>query len=212
MKVVKERAAELKASSFTIVEQPPQLASVKLGLAGKHQIENATLALHLARTFLERQAGMTFPESEPIPQVLARGLELTKWPGRCQQVEDPNRENTSWFLDGAHTVESLQCCFGWFASPGVGLLGSVESASKPFRVLIFNCTSGRSGDAFLSTALETIKSKLSALGSQETVEPFFDKVIFCTNITYTDGHFKGGTSLLPPLPVSVPTDDRRRPD
>jgi len=24
------------------------------------------------------------------------------------------------------------------------------------------------------------------------ISPFFDHVIFCTNVTYADGHFKGG--------------------
>lgn len=175
---------------------------IAIGLAGKHQFENATLALHLSRSFLEQKAGVVFPQSELIPQVLARGLELTRWPGRCQKVQDPTRQNTYWFLDGAHTVESLQCCFGWFASPGVGLLEYEDPAAKPFRVLIFNCTSGRSGDTFLGTALETIKSKLSGLSFSDRVETFFDKVVFCTNITYTDGHFKGGTSFFSPSTVS----------
>ncbi|KAJ3548458.1 hypothetical protein NMY22_g1254 [Coprinellus aureogranulatus] len=191
MKVLKNRAVELKASSFTVVEQHPQLSSIKLGLAGQHQVENAALSLHLSQYFLKQKAGMTFPESYHVPQVLSRGLELTKWPGRCQQVVDPVRQNTCWFLDGAHTVESLQCCFCWFASPGVGLRAAANPASNPFRILIFNCTSGRSGDTFLGTALETVRAKLSSLGSPERVETFFDKVIFCTNITYTDGHFKG---------------------
>lgn len=193
MKVLKERAEELKASSFTVVNQPAQLSKVKLGLAGKHQVENATLALHLARHFLELKDSQSFPDSEQIPDVLARGLALTKWPGRCQQVQDPKRQNARWFLDGAHTVESLQCCFGWFASPGAALPESLSASEseKPFRVLIFNCTSGRSGDTFLGTALETIKSRLAALKVEETAEGFFDRVIFCTNITYADGHSKG---------------------
>ena len=37
----------------------------------------------------------------------------------------PTRE-TTWFLDGAHTIESLDCCIRWFVSPGVGLDNSCK--------------------------------------------------------------------------------------
>ena len=37
-----------------------------------------------------------------------------------------------------------------------------------------------------------IKTQLSAFKSLEEAGRFFDQVIFCSNVTYTDGHFKGG--------------------
>ena len=52
------------------------------------------------------------------------------------------------------------------------------------RCLIFNCTSGRSGETFLAVVKESIVS----LGDSA----FFDHVIFCTNVTYANGSFKGG--------------------
>ena len=33
--------------------------------------------------------------------------------------------------------------------------------------------------------------------SKETSSVFFDTVIFCTNVTYADGHFKGGKPIFP---------------
>jgi folylpolyglutamate synthase len=59
-------------------------------------------------------------------------------------------------------------------------------------VLIFNCTNGRSGEEFLGTILNQTKILLSAFASPEAASTFFDQVIFCSNVTYTDGHFKGG--------------------
>lgn len=37
-----------------------------------------------------------------------------------------------------------------------------------------------------------IKTQLSTFKSPEEASRFFDQVIFCSNVTYADGHFKGG--------------------
>lgn len=87
------------------------------GLAGAHQVQNASLAVALARSFL----GSPIPIEGGLPAKFITALQKTKWPGRCQTVVDPNRQNITWYLDGAHTVESLKCCIQWFASPSVGL-------------------------------------------------------------------------------------------
>jgi hypothetical protein len=59
-------------------------------------------------------------------------------------------------------------------------------------VLIFNCTSGRSGVDFLSAILQKIEEQLAMHSSLEKKEEFFAKVIFCSNVTYASGNFKGG--------------------
>jgi folylpolyglutamate synthase len=68
----------------------------------------------------------------------------------------------------------------------------MTSRESPIRVFIFNCTHGRSGASFLETVLAKIATQLQLHGSREDPHTFFDKVIFCTNVTYADGHFKGG--------------------
>jgi folylpolyglutamate synthase len=77
--------------------------------------------VRLAKSFLQSQTGPLFEESD-LPESFKRGLTTTKWPGRCQTVLDPIRKDVTWYLDGAHTVESLDCCMQWFVSPGVGLV------------------------------------------------------------------------------------------
>ena len=84
-------------------------------------MKNAALALRLAKSFLQSQTGSLFEESD-LPESFKRGLATTKWPGRCQTVLDPDRKDVTWYLDGAHTVESLECCMQWFVSPDVGLV------------------------------------------------------------------------------------------
>ena len=63
------------------------------------------------------------------------------------------------------------------------------------RLLIFNCTSGRSGKEFLATILDTIDVQLRQQGVEYSSKGFFDHVIFCTNMTYMDGGFKPGSSF-----------------
>lgn len=39
------------------------------------------------------------------------GLEDTKWPGRTQTLR---HGAVTYFLDGAHTMRSMQACVQWF--------------------------------------------------------------------------------------------------
>ncbi|CAK5275491.1 unnamed protein product [Mycena citricolor] len=192
LEVLRQQAKDLKAANFTVVPVMPELCTLKLGLAGSHQIQNASLAVQLAKSFLDVR-GHPIPEG-PLPETFFRGLENARWPGRCQTVEDPVHPKTTWYLDGAHTLESLEFCIQWFVSPGVGL--PTENSKKPTRVLIFNCTNGRSGAAFLELMYTHVASRLEMFGSKESVETFFDQVIFCTNVTYVDGGFKGDLTSL----------------
>jgi folylpolyglutamate synthase len=89
------------------------------GLAGEHQIANAELAVMLSRKFLQSK-DQTTPQVT-LPSSFIEGLRDAKWPGRCQTVSDPKYPSTVWFLDGAHTVESLSCCIKWFSSPAAAL-------------------------------------------------------------------------------------------
>ncbi|KAF9464413.1 Mur ligase [Collybia nuda] len=200
MSMLKARAIELKASSLTVSPSISALSDIKLGLAGIHQQQNATLAAHLVKSFLESQT--SFQGSALLPSSFVKGLEDAKWPGRCQTVSDPNRVNTTWYLDGAHTTESLSCCVQWFVSPGVGLGSHGEHKENSFRVLIFNCTSGRSGPTFLGSVQSNVSSQLKKYGRTENPEFFFTHVIFCANVTYADGQFKGDLATF-----SIATDD-----
>ncbi|KAK4050828.1 Folylpolyglutamate synthetase [Microbotryomycetes sp. JL201] len=192
--VLRSRAAELKAASFTVVPEIPQLHTVKLGLAGAHQRINASLAVALVQTFLASPrlpsafSSLALPACNgetqstsliapvPLPENIVRGLEQTKWPGRCQVEADAKAREMTWYLDGAHTVESLKCCGDWFAET------ALQGRAPHTRALVFNCTSGRSGHSLLSTLLASV--------STASTSPF-QHVIFCTNTTYSSGESKG---------------------
>ena len=96
-----------------------------LGLAGQHQRQNASLAIYLATYFLKAKG---VPKYElQMFDTFVKPLEQVRWPGRCQTVADPFHEGLTWFLDGAHTRESLECCVAWFADPDVALRDTEDS-------------------------------------------------------------------------------------
>lgn len=170
---VLQEVAESVGAPFEIV---PPIPDTPLGLRGSHQRINASLAVGLAKHFLARRG--TKLEGD-LPESFRQPLAETKWPGRCQRVE---QGETAWLLDGAHTTESLRSCGEWAWSEG-----------RP-NILIFNCSGGRAGEALLGSLLEAGAKKLNA--SVEELGRTFTQVIFCTNVTYMDGHFKGGKSWL----------------
>ena len=65
------------------------------------------------------------------------------------------------------------------------------------RVLIFNCTSGRSGGEFLGGMLTKAAQQLAQHAPGTSEKALFEKVVFCANVTYADGHYKGG--MMPAL-------------
>ncbi|KAI0921261.1 hypothetical protein AcV7_003495 [Taiwanofungus camphoratus] len=196
MEVLRRQASDRMASNFIVVSPTTGLSDIRLGLAGAHQYQNANLAVHLAKTFLQAKASMEL--STTLIQTFEEGLKNARWPGRCQTVPDPKDADLTWFLDGAHTKESLSCCVEWFVSPSVAL----RSASKPTRVLIFNCTHGRSGKSLLGTVVDKIAAQLQVHGRNDDAGTFFDHVVFCSNVTYSDGGFKGDLTA-----VAIPADD-----
>ncbi|KAG8732133.1 Folylpolyglutamate synthetase [Ceratobasidium sp. 423] len=178
LEVIKKEAE--KASEFHIVDTPLEMSEIKLGLAGVHQRQNAALAMHLVHRFLQLQSStLKLPESlSPIPEIYATGLNEARWAGRCQQIVDP-REGLQWFLDGAHTIESLTSCAEWYFTTEIAFR---DTNLK--RTLIFNCSGGRAGRQFLDIMLQIASEKMK-LANYDVPHPglLFDRVIFCTNIT-----------------------------
>ncbi|XP_076232252.1 folylpolyglutamate synthase 1 [Calliopsis andreniformis] len=69
---------------------------------------------------------------------IAIGLSSCKWPGRMQILRSSIAD---FFLDGAHTVESIQCCISWF--------NDTSSKRSGEKILIFNTSGKRDSDKLL---------------------------------------------------------------
>lgn len=193
LQVLRQYAEKVHASKFEVVPELPAVCVRALGLPGDHQRANASLAVGLVREFVASEKGRKlFPgavdlfqtDGEQVSDAVAHGLERAFWPGRCQTVPAAVSSGATYFLDGAHTIESIQFCVQWYLKE---VLPSKES-----RVLIFNCTNGRSGMTLLRTVLEELEKTMS----KEEAKVFFAQIYFCTNNTFADGGSASGTSRI----------------
>ncbi|XP_041825453.1 folylpolyglutamate synthase, mitochondrial [Melanotaenia boesemani] len=179
MAVLRDRAKEITCPLWVCPELEDYQADcgpLHLGLAGQHQRFNASLALQLSHTWLQRRCGpdKTFPstylENTRVPDarpfkpspVMVKGLAETEWPGRNQTLK---HGTVTYFLDGAHTMRSMQACVHWFRETAAQ---HERNASGPVvRVLLFNATGERDSAALL-----------------KLLQPSqFDFAVFCPNIT-----------------------------
>lgn len=215
-------------SPFYPIPIPKVSEPISLGLAGPHQLSNASLALHLIRIFLNSSKGEeVFPKAfesfnpplEPLDpsetlddqslkadlnlsETERKGLENSRWPGRCQIVKPPlssgnddDRSSMTFYLDGAHTTDSLALCASWFVEAS----SRANREKKPLKALIFNCTNGRKSEELLGATLGSTESTLKGdqvgrekVGDFKLASQYFDEVRFCTNTTFKDGASAGG--------------------
>lgn len=163
--VLEDRARE-KQVDLKIRGIDPRLQDVKITPDADFQKKNASLAVALAETALLELGALDEPlDAKNLPQTFRDGLEKTVFRGRC---EIKTEENVTWHIDGAHTLDSLKESSKWFMS--------ASTSSRP-RILIFN----QQGRTEATTFLEPIWS---------TVQPTFDLVIFCSNVTYALSGYK----------------------
>ncbi|CAO3702407.1 unnamed protein product [Rhizopus stolonifer] len=178
IQVVEQRAKE-KNAPLTILypNQVSELIGIEVGLTGEHQKYNALVAIELSKIWLKSIRGIEFKES--VPEGFKKGLKSVTWPGRGQQLRIQDTKyasesaNATWFLDGAHTIESLQVCTTWFQE---------ALKQEGHRILVFNCTHGRDSDKLLQTLSDI----------QHSVH--FDDVIFTTNVTFKEGYTTDNTN------------------
>lgn len=167
--VLQERAQERE----TILKTVPvfnDLKKVQLGIAGDFQIINASLAVSLASQVLLKlgllDTSIPLQEDAKIPKLFIDGLVQTKWEGRCQTLV---KGDNTWYVDGAHTKDSVEAASGWFKK--------VAKDKKGKNVLIFNQQS-RDAEALINN-----------LHSVLAPEVKFDTVIFTTNVTWKSGSY-----------------------
>ncbi|KAE8449477.1 hypothetical protein EG329_008085 [Mollisiaceae sp. DMI_Dod_QoI] len=197
---VLDSRADEKGVKLSVIDRLQTLdESIKLGLDGDFQKDNASLAVVLVASHL-RIMGITdgVPEPEalassqsPLPERFIFGLETVTWPGRCQYIKD---SNTEWFIDGAHTKDSLEVAATWFTDK----VYEARSSSEPptATMLIFN-QQDRDALPLLSGLITSLCQKKLSRGSPKkkassmkafinqsspwVVSKVFTYAAFCTN-------------------------------
>jgi folylpolyglutamate synthase len=174
--VLRRRAGE-KGVELAFVGIDRRLEGVKVRPAADFQKRNATLGIVLAEEALRRIDPGFVVEEEKLPREFVDGIEKVVWRGRCEvKVE----EGVTWYVDGAHTVDSLKVAGKWFAGEAKGKKGP--------RALIFNQQGRTEAVDFLEGLYDGVKGEDGKA---------FDHVVFCTNVTYAQTGYKRGELLKP---------------
>ncbi|KAF8086256.1 hypothetical protein N665_0630s0007 [Sinapis alba] len=191
MGVLQETANNLKVPLEVIAPLDlKKLDGIELGLSGDHQLVNAGLAVSLSRCWLQRTGNWDkiFPNGSnetDMPVAFCRGLATARLHGRAQVVHDlvsdqqdsPGLTKTPcgdliFYLDGAHSPESMEACGRWFSSAVRGnksLSTPVngyrrhEELGRDFnrvskQVLLFNCMEVRDPQVLLPKLVTTCAS------------------------------------------------------
>ena len=197
-----------------------------LGIPGDVQSLNASLAIRLSHTWLQRMGKTNLASNHSIdsynnnhakddniqdltakipgetkrdfngnpsensndllsslPRETILGLVNCKWPGRYQVFPGVQGDpDLTYFLDGAHTKESIQLCSKWFTKTSLNMQSQLERKSfdskvKVYRMMIFNVTGKRNA---LDLMLPLVSCQLmSPEGQLQRIH--FDYVVFTPN-------------------------------
>lgn len=173
--VLKQRAKE-KGSPFTVVDNHDSLENVKLGLNGDFQRTNAALAVKLVHAHLS-SLGHNLPSSPSLPEPFIRGLENVQLPGRCD-VRSDTKAPVTWYIDSAHTAESLTLAAEWYISH----LPHSPQPDDETRILLFNQQT-RAPFPLLSALYHTILATYQKTPQSKRKIPF-THIVFCSNRTF----------------------------
>lgn len=112
MEVVRSRSVERSVKSLVVVEQDSRLDCVKIKPDAPFQKNNASLAIALTETVLQKINPDFKPSPDSLPKEFVEGLETVVWRGRCEKKVDGD---ITWYLDGAHTADSIKVATKWFS-------------------------------------------------------------------------------------------------
>jgi folylpolyglutamate synthase len=113
LSVVSNRAIEKEAKSFKVVGVDPRLQGVRIRPDAPFQKSNASLAIALSETVLSKLHPDFRSNPKSLPLEFVNGLEQVVWRGRC---ETKVQGNITWYLDGAHTADSILVASTWFGT------------------------------------------------------------------------------------------------
>ncbi|GAB4851683.1 Folylpolyglutamate synthase [Ancistrocladus abbreviatus] len=143
MVVLEERAHQLMVPLEVVSPlNCGKLNGHRLSLAGDHQFVNAGLAVSLSKCWLQCTGAWEklFPNDGhevDLPDEFLRGLSSARLSGRAQIVSDRVMKSDGvssgdliFYLDGAHTPESMDVCAKWFSAAVVENCHSTLSSSS----------------------------------------------------------------------------------
>lgn len=186
MAVLQKRAEERQAR-LHVVESFTALNDIKLGLAGDIQKTNASLAIAIAASHLQRLGFSNLPNPRDsttvLPPKFVTGLENARLGGRCDRRQDNLSTHVTWYMDGGHTLESVKIAGQWYSAEM-----TATGADDSMRILMFNQQT-RDASALARSLFDTLATAL------KHGHPF-SHVIFCTNITSVNQGYRPDLTAL----------------
>ncbi|GFO32404.1 folylpolyglutamate synthase [Plakobranchus ocellatus] len=159
MQVILIRAVERQCPIFVALPLSEEIQQhVELGISGKCQFQNAALAVQMCKIIRNKDTDSshrvatksltikTIPRLvtsvDDLDQATLEGLKTCYWPGRTEIIR---HESITYYLDGAHTEESIEHCAEWFREEADREMAALEreNRGKVMRFLVFNVTKNR---------------------------------------------------------------------
>ncbi|KAK7286485.1 hypothetical protein RJT34_21506 [Clitoria ternatea] len=218
MHVLKEKASQLNVLLQVVTPLDANLINgLRLGLEGEHQYLNAGLAVALCSTWLKTNRHLEDSHFKQIqhtlPEKYIKGLTTASLQGRAQIVPDQfiNNEKSNelvFFLDGAHSPESMEACAKWFSltvedqdqtffhknskssNQVVNMYQDETIQKKSAPILLFNCMSVRDPQLLLSHLVKTCADH----------GIYFKKALFVPGLSV---YHKIGSHTLTPIDSNV---------
>lgn len=178
-RVLRQRAEERNAPlHFVPIHSAFESNDIKLGLQGDFQKLNASLAIAISAQHLQRLGFSKIPDptdhTRPLPKEFIAGLESAHLGGRCEKRSDSVQSGVTWYIDGGHTLASIEVAGAWFSQ------AAHDDGTN--RILIFNQQT-RDAPSLARRLYETLASAL------DDPKPF-RHVIFCPNVTSAQAGYK----------------------
>ncbi|KAH9488786.1 hypothetical protein Btru_049989 [Bulinus truncatus] len=161
MQVILNRAKEMECPLYVVnplSEEVMKEYDFCLSIAGDKQRHNAALAIQLFHIWEDYQhkkvrlpvaAGLSVSEiprlsCTELDKATVVGLSTCKWPGRAQVI---SRDSITYYIDGAHTKESMELCTSWFSEVANKEKSAIDG--KVVRILIFFTAPERDPEALV---------------------------------------------------------------
>ncbi|XP_060527123.1 folylpolyglutamate synthase, mitochondrial [Cylas formicarius] len=145
MKVLEQRSIERQCTLNVVRDLYPNSEDGRIPQHIKRV--NASLALALSRNFMNivsRNNNNNNVEDVFNIEKARKAIESTRWPGRYEVIK---KGKIRYYLDGAHTTQSVEVCAQWFVS-------NVSKSNSNNRVLVFNVTGERKPDDLMKLLLK----------------------------------------------------------
>lgn len=177
--------SSIAGSRFDVVFGDEQFDNLEIGLAGKHQVMNAHLALTALKAMKDHLSLTIRRES------IYTGLKNARWPGRLEVL----RTNPLVLIDGAHNVHGAKSLAEALTSylgdkPVVGLVGVL--GDKDFGGILDIVA------PMLNRAVVTVPDSPRALSSEELSAELRQRGVTCQEVPEIDRAVEKALSELKP--------------